>query len=92
MDGSFSKGKEAVKEKTKEDAKMGKQKENQERSRTEEDVKEWHRPCHKRNDSREDCEEFNKAAIDPPPGAWETLDSGRIRLHHKCPGLGEKPG
>ena len=66
----FFKGKEAVKKKKKMQ-KMGKQKENQERLRTEEDVKEWHCLHCKRNNSREDHEEFNKAAINPLSGAWE---------------------
>ena len=86
MDSICFKGKEAVKEKTKENAK----KENQERSRMEEDIKKWHRLHCKRNNSREDCEEFDKAAINPPLGAWETLDSGQIRPHCKSPGLGDE--
>ena len=85
-----SKARKLSKKKPKKMQKARKQEENQERLRTEEDIKEWHRPHCKRNDSRKDCEEFNKAAINPPSGACETLDLAQIRLHHKIPGSGEK--
>ena len=85
----FSTARKLSKKKKKKIRKLGKQKENEERFRIEEDIKEWHRLYYKRNDSTEDYEEFNEAAINPPPGAWETLDSARIRLCHNSPGPGD---
>ena len=54
--------------------KLKKESENEERKIEENKIKEWHRLHCKRNNSWKDFDEFNAAAIDPPPGAWETLD------------------
>ena len=58
--------------------KLKKERENEERKIEENKIKEWHRLYCKRNNSRKDFDEFNAAAIDPPPGAWETLDPSRM--------------
>ena len=55
-------------------AKFRKAKDNEDRMKQEQEIKEWHKLYHKRNDSSSDLHEFNAVAINPPPGAWETLD------------------
>ena len=58
--------------------KLKKESENEERKIEENKIKEWHGLCCKRNNSWKDFDKFNAAAIDPPPGAWETLDPSRM--------------
>ena len=51
-----------------------KKKLNQKKTEEEEIIRQWHMICYKRNDSNEDFDEHIKASINPPPGAYETLD------------------
>ena len=64
------KKKRFIKEKMKEEEKK--------KSADEEAIQHWQRLYYKRNDSDEDFCEFNRASINTPPGAWETLDQTRL--------------
>ena len=64
------KKKRFIKEKMKEEEKK--------KSADEEAIQHWQRLHHKRNDSDEDFCKFNRASINTPPGAWETLDQTRL--------------
>ena len=70
----FSKAQKQSRRKKRNVLKLKKERENEERKIEENQIKEWHRLYCKRNNSRKDFDKFNAAAIDPPPGAWETLD------------------
>ena len=52
--------------------------EEKKKSADEEAIQHWQRLYYKRNDSDEDFCEFNRASINTPPGAWETLDQTRL--------------
>ena len=65
------KKKRFIKEKMKEE-------ENKKKSADEKAIQHWQRLHCKRNNSNEDFCEFNRASINTPPGAWETLDQTRL--------------
>ena len=55
-----------------------KEEEKKKKSADEEAIQHWQRLYYKRNNSNEDFCEFNRASINTPPGAWETLDQSRL--------------
>ena len=70
----FSKATKQSRKQKRKIARMRKANDNKDRLKEEQEIQEWHKLCHKRNDSTSDLHEFNAVAIDPPEGAWETLD------------------
>ena len=77
MVSAVQEGNQGIKEEKKVHQKKMKE-ENKRKSADEKAIQHWQRLCHKRNDSNEDFCEFNRASINTPPGAWETLDQTRL--------------
>ena len=71
-------GNQGIKEEKKVHQRKNERRREKKKSADEEAIQHWQRLYYKRNDSDEDFCEFNRASINTPPGAWETLDQTRL--------------